>query len=115
LLGDVSRASAAARGHDGDRYAVLAMPGGDGLAWVTVWDTPLDAEEFAEAFGAAMAKRYASRVESVSGRREIVGGGRRVTIRTDKVGVRDVTIVEDRPASVKSPVITSTAITITAR
>lgn len=115
LLGDVSRASGAARGYDGDRYAMLAMPGGDGFAWVTVWDTPLDAEEFAEAMGAAMAKRYASAVTSTKGRREISAAGRRVTIRTDKVGVRDITIVEDLPASGTAPVITVASITITSR
>lgn len=115
LLGDVSVASAAARGHDGDRYAVLAMPGGDGLAWVTVWDTPLDAEEFAEAMGAAMAKRYASSVASTNGRRELTAAGRRVTIRTEKVGARDITIVEDLPAGAKGPVVAASAVTITAR
>ncbi len=115
LLGDVSVASAAARGHDGDRYAVLAMPGGDGLAWVTAWDTPLDAEEFAEAMGAAMAKRYTASVASTKGRREITAAGRRVTIRTEKVGARDITIVEDLPAGARGPVIAASAVTITAR
>ena len=115
LLGDVGRASAAARGHDGDRYAVLAIPGGDGLAWVTVWDTPLDAEEFAVAMGAAMARRYTSTVASVNGRREITGAGRRVTIRTDKVGARDIAIVEDLPQAAKAPVIATATISVTAR
>ena len=45
----------AARGHDGDRYAVVSVAGGDGLAWVSVWDTPLDAEEFAEHSASARA------------------------------------------------------------
>ena len=115
LLGDVARASAAARGMDGDRYAVVSMPGGDGLVWVAVWDTPLDAEEFAEAFGAAMAKRYKSSVVSANGRREIVAGGRRVTIRTDKSGSRDITIVEDLPAAAKAPAIPATAVSISPR
>ena len=115
LLGDVAVASAAARGHDGDRYAVLAVSGGDGLAWVTAWDTPLDAEEFAEAMGAAMAKRYKSTVASTNGRREITAAGRRVTIRTEKVGAHDITIVEDLPVGARGPVIAASAVTITAR
>lgn len=115
LLGDVSVASTAARGHDGDRYAVLSMPGGDGLAWVTVWDTPLDAEEYAEAMGNAMAKRYAATVASINGRREIAASGRRVTIRTEKVGARDVSIVEDLPAGARSPMIAASTVTISAR
>jgi hypothetical protein len=115
LLGDVARGSAAARGQDGDRYAVVSTPGGDGLVWVSVWDTPLDGEEYADAMGAAMAKRYTSTVVSTGGRREIVAAGRRVTIRTELIGARDVTIVEDFPATVKSPVVAASAVTITPR
>lgn len=115
LLGDVSRAARAAAGHDGDRYAVLAFPAGDGLALVTAWDTPLDAEEFAEAAAAAMAKRYNSTVVSVKGQREILASGRHVTVRTDKVGSRDITIVEDLPDAVRTPTITAAAVTLTAR
>ncbi len=115
LLGDVSRGSAAARGHDGDRYAVLSVAGGEGLAWVSVWDTPLDAEEFAEAIGDALAKRYQATVVSISGRREITASGRRVTIRTDKVGARDVTIVEDLPSAARSPAVPLASITVRVR
>ncbi len=115
LLGDVTRGSAAARGHDGDRYALLAVAGGDGLAWVLAWDSALDAEEFAEAFADASAKRYRTTVVSISGRRELTASGRQVTIRTDKVNGRDVTIVEDLPATAKSPMISVAAITIRAR
>lgn len=115
LLGDVSRGAGAARGHDGDRYAVVGLTGGEGLVWVVVWDTPLDAEEFAEAMGAAAARRYDGTVASTSGRREITAGGRKVTIRTDKVGGRDVTIVEDLPAAARSPVVPTSAITISPR
>ncbi len=115
LLGDVSRASIAARGLNGDRYAVLSTPAGDGLAWVGVWDTPLDAEEFAEAMGAAMAKRYKSAVVSTNGRREITAQGRRVTIRTDKVGGHDISIVEDLPAAAKPLRIAAAAVVIAAR
>ena len=115
LLGDTGRALPAARGQDGDRYAVIGTPSGDGLAWVTVWDTPLDAEEFAEAMGDGMARHYRAKVVSVGGHREIEASGRRVTIRTDKAGGRDVTIVEDLPAAVKGPILAPAAIQITAR
>ncbi len=115
LLGETGRALPAARGQDGDRYAVVSTPAGDGLVWVTVWDTPLDAEEFAEAMGDGMAKHYKARVVSVGGHREIEAGGRRVTIRTDKAAGRDVTVVEDLPAGVKEPIVTPASIRITAR
>ncbi len=115
LLGDAGRALPAARGQDGDRYAAIGTTAGDGFVWVTVWDTPLDAEEFAEAMGDGMAKRYKAKVVSVGGHREIASSGRRVTIRTDKVGGRDVTIVEDLPAAVKGPILAPSGIQITAR
>jgi hypothetical protein len=115
LLGDVSKAVAAARGHDGDRYAVLSLPGGDGLVWACVWDTPLDAEEFAETAGLAFSRRYGGAVLSTSGRREIASQGRRVTIRTEKVGDRDVTIVEDLPGATRPLLLPATALTIRAR
>lgn len=115
LLGDVRRASAAASGQDGDRYAVLKLPAGEGLAWVSVWDTALDAEEFAEAFGAAMAKRYGTAVASVGGRREVAGQGRRVSVRTDKVGTRDVVLIEDLPVGATGPFVTVSSVRLTAR
>ena len=115
LLGDVAKASAAARGQDGDRYAAVSVAGGDGVVWVAVWDTPLDAEEFAEAYAAAAAKRYASTVVSANGRREITGSGRRVTVRTGKAGEREITIVEDLPAAARGPLLTPDGVTITPR
>ena len=115
LLGDVGRAAKAARGIDGDRYAAVKVPAGDGLVWVAVWDTPLDAEEFAEAMGAAMAKRYGSEVISRDGQREVTGRGRHVTIRTDKSGGRDITIVQDVPAATTAVLVPTGAVTITPR
>lgn len=45
-LGNVGTAARGASGWVGDRYEVVNTPRGAGLAWVTVWDTPLDAAEF---------------------------------------------------------------------
>jgi hypothetical protein len=115
LLGDIGLAAAAARGHDGDRLALLTTRAGEGLAWVSTWDTPLDAEEFAETAAKAFAKRYASTVQVTGGRREVVGQGRRLTIRTDKSGARDIVIVEDLPSASASPVIPASAVSITPR
>jgi hypothetical protein len=115
LLGDVGRAAAAARGHDGDRLAWLGMRSGEGLIWVSAWDTPLDAEEFAETSAKAFAKRYATTVQVTGGRREVLGQGRRLTVRTDKSGTRDIVIVEDLPASAASPALPASAVTVTSR
>ena len=62
-----------------------------------------------------MAKRYGSTVVSTGGQREIIASGRRVTVRTDKVGTRDITILEDVPDGVRSPVVTAAGVTLSPR
>ncbi len=57
-LRDQNTAVRAAAGWDGDRYAVLATPRGDGLAWVTVWDTTPDAADFYEAMRSVIENRF---------------------------------------------------------
>jgi hypothetical protein len=57
LLRDRKRAARASAGWAGDRYALLRTPQGDALAWVTVWDSPRDADEFADAMKRAIARR----------------------------------------------------------
>jgi hypothetical protein len=57
-LRDQNLATRVAAGWDGDRYAVLRAGGGDGIVWLTVWDTPVDAAEFADAMSLLVAKRY---------------------------------------------------------
>ncbi len=47
LTGSDSVASQTAHGWGGDRYAVLAAPGGHALVWWTVWDTAAAADRFA--------------------------------------------------------------------
>ena len=61
------------------------------------------------------ARRYKSMVHSINGRRELANDGRRITIRTEKVGARDITIFEDLPAASKWPAVPVSAITIGAR
>jgi len=116
LLGDVARASRAATGMDGDTYVLLSVgAAGVGQAWMSVWDSPVDAEDFAEAVGAAMAKRYESAVLTRNGRREIVAAGRRVSVRTDRADGRDIVVVEDLPAAVPAPILAVASVTVGAK
>lgn len=57
---DDQTAAEAAAGWGGDAYAVYLAPSGDATALVllTVWDTPADAEEFAEAFAEYATARF---------------------------------------------------------
>jgi hypothetical protein len=117
MLRDVPNGARAAKGSDGDRYALVSVGGGDGIAWVTAWDSAIEAEEFAAIAGEAFAKRYGLPVaEGGSGReRVVVSRGRRVSIRTAPVGARTVSIVEDLPESVRGPLVRAADITITPR
>ncbi len=47
-----------AEGWDGDRYALYGKGDRLTLAWVSAWDTPEDASEFASTWGKVVAKRY---------------------------------------------------------
>src|SRR5439155_12188100 len=57
-LGSTNVAATAAAGWGGDRYAVVRTPKGDGIAWVSTWDTSNDVAEFVRALTGTVAKRY---------------------------------------------------------
>lgn len=97
-LKDQNAAVRAAMGWDGDRFTVFRTAGGNGIAWVTVWDTPTDAAEFVSALQDAMTKRYGgSSTGSGGGARTITGGGRLVRITPGESGGRDVVLFVDVP------------------
>ena len=80
FLGDRDRADAAARGWDGDVYRLLDGPGGEALVWVSRWDSPAEATEFAAAVERALEERY----RDLPGRRVVV----------DRAGERSVRVVD---------------------
>jgi hypothetical protein len=97
-LHDSNVAIRAAVGWDGDRYVVYRAPGGNALAWATVWDTPLDAAEFVTATTDAMKMRYAGTVSTKAGEHVIAGQGRVVRLVQREIGGRDVVLFTDVPA-----------------
>jgi len=85
FLADTARARRAAAGWDGDGYRLLRAPdGGEALAWVTVWDSPADAQEFLAAARDAYAARYGE-------------GRRRPVVRAVEHEGRPVVTVWDAP------------------
>lgn len=95
LLRDRKRALRASEGWAGDRYALLRTPAGDGLVWVTIWATPKDAAEFADAMRRVQARRYRDARERAA---------RAVTVRIAAIGGRSGVIYEDLPAGISSSV-----------
>jgi hypothetical protein len=65
-LNDQNEAVRGATGWDGDRYAVVSTPQGQGIVWLTVWDSQVDAGEFFHLAGQAIEKRYSTKAAAPS-------------------------------------------------
>jgi len=111
-LKDHTTAVSAAAGWDGDRYRVVRAGRGFGIAWVTVWDTAMDAAQFVDAVGQAIGKRYRTSAPTVakSGVRTYSGSGRTVMITPREIGGRNVVMFVDVPAGASTSVIDPTRI-----
>ena len=91
-----------AAGWDGDRYMLIKTPRGDAIAWVTVWDTSIDAAEFFDLLDIAMIKRHGS-IRPGFGRgttRTYGANGRRILLSISDIGGRPVVLYADAPAGI---------------
>lgn len=98
-LQDQNEAVQGATGWDGDRYVLFNSPRGQGIAWVTVWDSPAEASEFYDLLGKVASRRYVSAASDVPGAtsRQYTGLGRTVRIATEEVGGRPAVLWVDVP------------------
>lgn len=101
---DQNAAVRAAAGWDGDRYMLFETPSGDGVAWLTVWDTPVDAVEFFDVADAALAHRFRDlRAERVSAQeRRYTGGERAMRLTATEVQGRPAVLFVDVPRGERS-------------
>jgi len=99
-LEDQNSAVQGATGWDGDRYVLFRTAGGEGIAWVTVWDSPAEASEFYDLLGKIAGKKYQPASASAAGAlaREFGGSGRTLRIETAEVAGRPVVVYIDAPA-----------------
>ena len=111
-LRDQNEAVQGATGWDGDRYALLNTGRGEGIVWVSVWDSPAEAAEFFDLLGRVATARYKVGTSSLAGSstRLYNGGGRSVQITTEEVGGRPVVVWVDVPAGVATSVIDFSAV-----
>src|SRR5881392_2263656 len=65
-LNDQNEAVRGASGWDGDRYAVVNTPQGQGIVWLTVWDSQVEAGEFFHLAGQAVESRYSAKAAANS-------------------------------------------------
>ena len=127
---DLGGAARAAAGLAGDRWTAVRTGSGDAFVWLTVWDSGVDAAEFFQAAGDAIAKRYEgaradSSAGSGSGRGTGIGsantktftsaardGGRTVQLRALDVGGRPAVLYVDAASPTDLDVIDGTRATI---
>jgi hypothetical protein len=101
MLRDQNAAVRGAMGWDGDRYAVFDTPSGEGIAWVSVWDTPLDAAEFHDLARQAAAKRYGGRVATDA---SVTAGGRTISVTATEIAGRPAVVWLDVPQGASASV-----------
>ena len=113
-LQDQNEAVQGATGWDGDRYRLFRTPRGEGIAWVTVWDSPAEASEFYDLLGKSVTQLYDASTSSPAGAtsRNYTGLGRDVLISTEEVGGRPVVLYVDVPAGSPTNVIDLRRVTL---
>ncbi len=105
-LRDQRAAVSGAGGWDGDRYALVRTARGDGLIWVSVWDTPIDAGDFYNLmdrmidrrYGPSAARAYPGLGRGITDGRAYTVGGRSVGVATGQISGRPVVVYVDLPA-----------------
>ena len=108
---DQNAALRAATGWDGDRYVLIRTGGGHGIAWVTVWDSALDAAEFSGALAETVLQRYGGTPAGApGGPRSFTGGGRSVRITPVEQAGRTLVVYVDVPAGTSLDVIDLTRV-----
>lgn len=102
-LRDQPEALRGAAGWDGDRYEVVRTPRGDGILWLTVWDSPVDAAEFSSDVEQIAGKRFArARAADVpGGKRWSIAGGRVVALWGGTVAGRPAVLYSDLPDGIE--------------
>lgn len=113
-LGDVGLAAKGASGWDGDRYLLVNTAAGNGIAWLSVWDSSIEAAEFRDLMERAVERRFGLAPQSGgSGEsRRWTARGRRLALSTAIVSGRPVVIWEDLPLAARAGVIDLRSVTL---
>ncbi len=99
-LQDRDAAYRGAAGWDGDRFVSWTTGNSDAVAWLSVWDTSVDAAEFFDLMDTALLKRFANLRPGVStgNRRQYTVGGRTIALSVVEVQGRPCVTYVDVPA-----------------
>ena len=111
-LQDQNAAIRGAAGWDGDRYALFETRGGDGIAWVTTWDSRIDAGEFFDLIDTLILKRYrgAKPTAATSEARTYEVSGRTIRVTTAEIGGHPLVLYVDVPTGATTDVVDLTKV-----
>ncbi len=103
-----------ATGWDGDRYAVVNTPSGQGIVWLSVWDSPTEAGEFFDLLNLAVAKRFDTKAATSSAEvKTYSANGRSIQISTAEIQGRPTVLYVDVPAGANPLIIQPAQIKLT--
>jgi hypothetical protein len=113
-LNDQNEAVRGATGWDGDRYAVVNTPQGQGIVWLTVWDSPVEAGEFFHLAGQSVEARYSAKAASTSTAlvKNYSAAGRTLQLSTMEIQGRPVVLYVDVPAGANPNIINPAQLTL---
>ncbi len=111
-LDDQNESVRAATGWDGDRYMLFNTLGGQGLVWLTVWDSQVEAAEFYDIADQALEKRFNTKAKSGKLSKSYSPKGRSVQLSTTEIGGRPVVIFVDVPAGASTNVLDLAQVTL---
>jgi hypothetical protein len=96
---DQAAAVSGAEGWDGDRYMVVRTPRGDGVIWLTIWDSTVEAAQFGTAMRMAIDRRYYSpgATQLPDGGTSFTGEGRALRLWGGEVAGRAAVLYVDMP------------------
>ena len=106
-LGNVGSAARGAAGWIGDRYEVVNTSRGAGIAWLTVWDTPLDAAEFRDLAEQTVEMRFgvAHGSGGVGVSRHFTGKGRQLELTATTIDGHAAVLYVDVPAGASTRIV----------
>jgi hypothetical protein len=107
-------ALAGAEGWDGDRYALLRTPRGDGIVWLTIWDSTVEAAEFGTAMRLAIDRRYYEPASTrlSDGSTEFSTGERTLRLWGGEIDGRAAVLYVDVPAGERTDLLDLSAVVL---
>jgi hypothetical protein len=108
-------AGRASIGWDGDRFVLAKTAEGNALAWVTVWDTPVDAAEFVSTIDDVMRAWRNVRPVVAGGVRRFSTAKRTTEISTRDMNGRTAVLYVDVPAGTSTALLDFSKVSVTPR